>query len=306
MNYNQQKIMEIFKEYLTIKGHTKSTIHGMILTAQRFNVWLEKENIPCGDISYADVLSFIQTFKVQGIKQKTQNTYIASIKKYLDYLTEQGVMSSNPADHIKLHGANQRNLYSILSIEELESLYYKYPLAHVCRQQKAHEMAARQNRIITGLLVWQGLRTEDLCKLTVSDLRLREGKINIPGGRKTERRTLELRSHQIIDLMDFLYETRIEILNCTKESKQLFTGVAGSSGIYSVMKSIIRQLKKQQPKFKSVKQIRASVITHWIKQYNLRKVQYMAGHRYVSSTEKFKVNDIEGLQDEIQRYHPIN
>jgi site-specific recombinase XerD len=298
-------IMEIFKEYLTIKGHSKSTIQGMILTAQRFTAWLEQESTPCGDIRYADVLAYIQTFKQQGIKQKTQNTYIASIKKYLDHLVEQGVMSNNPAEHIKLQGTNQRNLYTILSIEELEKFYYQYPLNHVSHQRKVQEFAARQNKIITGLLVWQGLRTEDLCRLTISDLKLREGKINIPGGRKTEKRILELRAHQVVDMMDFLYETRKEIMSHTKESNQLFIGVAGSSGIYSIMKSIVLQLKKQQSKLKNVKQIRASVITHWLKQYNLRKVQYMSGHRYISSTEKFKINDIEGLQEEVTKYHPI-
>ena len=298
--------MEAFKEYLTIKGHSKSTIQGMVYVVKHFNTWLVKENIPCGDISYADVLSFIQTFKVQGIKQKTQNTYTASIKKYLDHLVEQGVMSSNPAEHIKLQGTNQRNLYTILSVEELENLYYRYPSSHTYRYKKIQEIVAKQNKIITGLFVWQGLRTEDLGRITVADVKLREGKINIPGGRKTERRTLELRAHQVVDMMDFLYETRKEIMSRTKESQQLFIGVEGSSGIFSVMRSIIRQLKKQQPKLVSVKQIRASVITHWIKQYNLRKVQYMAGHRYISSTEKFKVNDIEGLQDEVNKYHPIS
>jgi len=215
-------------------------------------------------------------------------------------------MSSNPAEHIKLYGTNRRNLYNILSIEELEKLYYQYPLDHVFHQREILKLAAKQNKIITGLLVWQGLRTEDLCRLTVADVKLREGKIHIPGGRKTERRTLELKAHQVIDMMDFLYETRKEIMSRTKESNQLFIGVEGSSGIFGVTRSIIRQLKKQQPKLIRIEQIRASVITHWIKQYNLRKVQYMAGHRYISSTEKFKVNDIEGLQDEVNKYHPIS
>jgi integrase/recombinase XerD len=310
--------IEAFKEYLIIKGHSTSTIQGMALAAQRFSNWTEQENIPAESISYADITAYIQTFKKQDIKQKTQNTYIASIKKYLDHLVEQGTMPSNPAEHIKLQGTNQRNLYTVLTAEELEKLYYQYPTNHT---RPLLQLAAKQNKIITGLFVWQGVRTEDVCKLTVADLKLREGKIHVPGGRKTESRNLELKSHQIIDLMDFLYETRKEIqqklvLSAVEgnnietnqpalSADRLFVGVAGSSGIYSVMKSIVAQLKKQEPKLKNVKQIRASVITLWLKQYNLRKVQYMAGHRYVSSTEKFRINDLEGLQEEVSKYHPI-
>jgi integrase/recombinase XerD len=31
----------------------------------------------------------------------------------------------------------------------------------------------------------------------------------------------------------------------------------------------------------------------------------MAGHRYVSSTEAYLINDLEDLQDDIEKYHPI-
>lgn len=37
----------------------------------------------------------------------------------------------------------------------------------------------------------------------------------------------------------------------------------------------------------------------------LKEVQYMSGHRYVSSTEDYYVNDLEDLQDEIEKYHPM-
>ena len=55
----------------------------------------------------------------------------------------------------------------------------------------------------------------------------------------------------------------------------------------------------------SLKQIRASVITNWLKHYNLRQVQIMAGHRYVSSTEAYQTNDLEDLRSGIEKYHPL-
>src|SRR5690606_24381110 len=55
----------------------------------------------------------------------------------------------------------------------------------------------------------------------------------------------------------------------------------------------------------NAKQIRASVITKWLKTYNLREVQYLAGHRYISSTEGYQQNDMEGLKEEIQQFHRI-
>jgi len=42
-----------------------------------------------------------------------------------------------------------------------------------------------------------------------------------------------------------------------------------------------------------------------IKKYDLRKAQYLSGHRYISSIEKFIVKDIRGLTKEINKYFPV-
>lgn len=42
-----------------------------------------------------------------------------------------------------------------------------------------------------------------------------------------------------------------------------------------------------------------------VKEYNKRKVQYMAGHRYISSTEAYEANNIEVLQEDVERFYAI-
>jgi integrase/recombinase XerD len=68
----------------------------------------------------------------------------------------------------------------------------------------------------------------------------------------------------------------------------------------------MQKLRKIDPNVKNAKQLRASVIMKWLKQYNLREVQYMAGHRYVSTTESYRQNEMEGLKEEIMQYHPLD
>ena len=80
---------------------------------------------------------------------------------------------------------------------------------------------------------------------------------------------------------------------------------------YIIFKSIPRAkliadlILKIYPKFTNFKQIRASIITYWIQNLGLRKAQYYAGHRYISSTEKYLANDIESLKDDIGKFHPL-
>jgi len=47
------------------------------------------------------------------------------------------------------------------------------------------------------------------------------------------------------------------------------------------------------------------MITHWLKIYNLRQAEHLCGHRFVSSTEGYLVNDLDDLSEEIEKYHPI-
>lgn len=72
-----------------------------------------------------------------------------------------------------------------------------------------------------------------------------------------------------------------------------------------IWKRLTLDLKKDNERFINFKQVRASVITDWLKHYNLRKVQYMSGHRHVSSTESYLVNQVEDLQTDIDKLHPF-
>jgi integrase/recombinase XerD len=159
-----------------------------------------------------------------------------------------------------------------------------------------------------GLMIYQGLNGQELGNLKEADLKLREGKVFIVGTRKSNERTLKLEAHQILDLMEYTLKIRQEILSFKKNnshSDSLFVNSQGGKGFHNIIAHLIKSLKKQKSKIQNSQQIRTSVITHWLKQYNLREVQYRAGHRYVSSTEAYFVNDLEGLQEDITKFHPI-
>ena len=55
----------------------------------------------------------------------------------------------------------------------------------------------------------------------------------------------------------------------------------------------------------NARQIQANVITKWLKVYNIREVEYLAGHPYISSIECYLQNDMEGLLEEIRKYHSL-
>ena len=307
----QLKDQREFAGYLLRKGYSTSTTKRYVIDAETFIKWTEKENVPILQVSYPDVLHYIQG-KRNTVKQRTLSTHINSIKHYFNFLAITGQAIENPTTQIRIKGVKRRMLYHILSKQELESLYNNFEIPDKNdpnRNQnwfKTSQLASKRNKVILGLMIYQGMGTTELGRLTEKDLKLREGRIYIPGSRKSNERELKLEAHQVLDIMEYKLKTRNEILALTgKQSESLFVSAGKSLHFRSIISKLIKKLCKQNNKVSSIKQVRTSVITHWLKIYNLRQVQYMAGHRYVSSTEAYLVNDIEDLLEDIGKYHPI-
>jgi integrase/recombinase XerD len=61
----------------------------------------------------------------------------------------------------------------------------------------------------------------------------------------------------------------------------------------------------QHPKVTTASQIRASVVAQWTRIHDVRVVQYMSGHKYVSTTERYQATHLEDLKEQMRIYHPL-
>ena len=300
-----------YSDYLLAKDYSTTSITHMLRYLDAFKKYLKKETIQEEQVNYNDVTAYIQTLKPTN-KQRSIQVHINAIKNYFNYLIHQNIIVENPFNTIHIKGIKRKILYNILSKKELESLYSNFKIPDANDKNKNQNwfktalLASQRNKIIIGLLVYQGLKTEELNTIQLSDLKLREGTLFINGTRRSNERIIQLESHQILDLMEYTLKTRLEILHLTKkQSTQLIVSTGKSERIQNTMQKLIPKLTLQNPRLTNIKQLRASVITHWLKLHNLREVQYRAGHRFVSSTESYLVNDIEDLLEDVIKYHPI-
>lgn len=276
-----QKTNEAFKHYLEAKEYTKKTIQSELRDLNQYLEWLQKEGTEPEEVSYTDLLAYMKYLSNKGVKQRTIQVYINTLKHYYDHLLESGIITKNPAQDITVKGVKRSKLHHILAPHELQGVYNNYA---------DESMNATRNKVILGLLINQGITSEELAKLETKDINLTAGTIRIPGTRKSNEREMELKAQQII------------LMNQYKAGVKGEKFFEGNMGV--IMSSLMYHLRKQHPDI-SVNQIRASVITKWLKKYNLRKVQYLAGHKYISSTEAYQKNDLEGLQEVVQKYHPL-
>jgi site-specific recombinase XerD len=301
-----------FREWLTIKKYSAATIATTVRIMKMFEGWAAQQNMTAlEEISYPDAMLFIRWSSHQGASQKTIAGYLGHIRKFYDFLISEEAVNQNPVAHIKVQGIKRKVYHDILTTEELQALYNQYPTTIVAEAgkkippQEKNILSRKRNKVILSLLVHQGLRVEEVAALNLQDLQLREGKITIHGRRRTASRVMKLESHQVYELMDYLHEVRKQFVEAYGTSDSLFLQWKKGQHFYSITQLLLAHLRKINPRIKNLDQIRASVITAWLRQYDLRKVQYLAGHKYVSSTEQYKENIIDELQDDITRYHPL-
>jgi site-specific recombinase XerD len=301
--------LEEYKNYLIAKGYTTDTATGMLKTTTKFLTWVNEQGIEITTINYNDITAYIKTNQQRNIKARTTQIIVIHVKHYLNYLVEAGILTHNPALALKLKNTKRKTVYNILSNEELEIIYKTYqaelPSKTKSPPQTLNKLSRKRNKVLLGLLIYQGITAEDIKNLEVKHLELREGKITMPGTKRSNERILKLEPHQIFDLYDYVNEIRKEILRLTKkQSTSLFISIGTGSKLQNTVQKLVEEIKEQNRNVVNLDQIRASIITNWLKQYNKRKVQYMAGHRYVSSTEAYEANNIESLQEDIQRFYP--
>jgi len=292
---------ESFEDYLKQRQLRESTVKGHLQDIRRFKKWCEGKSINYKQTTYNELLEFIRNTRARGVSKSSVNIHLNSIGKYYDYLivTGQKTVTSggdeaNPAKELRLNNRGKKVMQHLLAPRELEDIYDNYtnkPEWSFYKEKSKH--THRKNTVILGLIVYQGIRTPELRKLEKTHLNLLQGTVYIPSTSRSNSRILKLNSSQIIPIQQYLQSIQ-------KNQERLFT-VNISNSMFWLMKI----LKKHDDRIKNGAQLRSSVIMNWLKQQNIRQVQYMAGHRHISSTEKYKQEDLQDLQLQLNLFHPL-
>ncbi len=258
---------------------------------------------------YKDVTHYMGAVRSRYSNAATLNRILCSIKAYYDYLCYTGVRSDNPARSIKLRDQRSRDiqLQDLFTAEELEALLH--------RNERVNNLWYR-NQVLMSLLVYQALHPAELEALMLPVIDLEQGSIYIKATGKTNKRALPLRPSQVLLLYRYIHEIRTKLL---ARSKVPSTGgdvgeaalLIGQRGepmkAEDITKHVKRIYKGMYPgREVNAQTIRQSVIANLLKQgHDISVVQAFAGHKYPSSTEKYKQSETETLRAAVNKYHPM-
>jgi integrase/recombinase XerD len=287
------KNLQHFEYHLKREKLQENSIRGHLQNVTYFMAWAQDSNLDVQLLSYNELLGYVSYLKAKSLSIPTINIRLNSVRKYYDYLKAEGITEANPARKLHIKGEIKRVIVNPLSYTELESLYHEYAKPREFYWKESHCAVHKRNSIILGLMIWQGIHSGELDKIETGHVNIDQGTITIPGGIRSNSRELKLESKQMITLYQYLNET-------TFTSEKLFR-----CRPHDTMQALLNELKGINPTVRNAAHIRASVILHWMKMYDKRQVQYMAGHRNISSTEHYQLQELTGLIDQLARHHPF-
>ena len=284
-----------FEDFLTEKKLAPKTIQTYAYNVGLFSEWLEAELIE--EINYSNLLKFIRFLRSKGESRNLIASRITAVRWWLRWQKSEGVRTSNPAENLFLKGQKRRLPHDLLEPEQLERLHTAFP---------SETVIDSRNKTIIGLLVHQGITTGELERLEPAHLDLEKGSIRILPTKQSNGRTLDLKSFQVLELYRYQLEIRPQLL---KEKgfdvPKLFISAGSSDKLGNTFQKLSKRLKNQHGFFTGFPQVRASVIANWLKVHPLRQVQYWAGHKYVSSTERYLLGGLESLKQSVEQFHPL-
>ena len=290
-----------FQTYLREKRFARDTIRPYINYTGYFLNWMEQQRLTPEETTYNHILQFIEYCKEDSKSSKLINRILSAIRHYYGYLSrEQSI--KNPAAGVYIKGIPRTIPSNIIDFEELEETY---------RSFKPIDNSTKRNKIMLGIFIYQFPTIDEMKLLQTTDINLKEGLIYIPGNRKGNGRMLELKPFQVLDLQEYLTGIRPGLIILLRRSggeptNQLFISMEGSRNIKNSIHHLFCAVKKINPKVKSPTQIRISMISHLQKSVPLRKLQYMAGHKHISSTERYRQTNTEELYRQLELFHPLS
>lgn len=286
--------MNTFERYLIDNGMHFQGAGKCGLIADMFLAWCKTQGLKVKTLKRSQFTNWIQSCREQGNQETTLQKKEIVIKQYYEFLGTK----NNPATNWMKRKREHTLPPKALEKEELLGIY---------QSTNPHSPVGYRDRCILGFLAFQGLLRGELWELRINDIDFEKAQVFIQGQLRTNSRYLKLEPVQMMHLYDYLQKFRSEFL-CKKDNKEtdrFFLSMGSSENLNGLFQILIKEIKRKYPQMIDFRHLRASVITHWEQQEGIIEAMYKAGHRYISSTDRYRTDKYDELQKQLINIHPL-
>lgn len=292
-----QDYLSGFESYLLKeKKSSKNTLESYLRDLGQFSAYCFSSGLNSLDlVDSANIQKYFDYLSAKGKSTSTVSRVAASLRCFYIYLVKNGFCSENPVMQIKVKTA-EKKLPEILTGKEVLNLL---------AQPSGADYKSIRDKAMLELLYATGIKVSELVELSVSDVNLQIGILNL-NNTKNER-VIPIYPAALKTLQSYIYNVRPAIINNSNEVR-LFTNMTGEplsrQGFWKIVKFYAEKAKIK--KDITPHTLRHSFAAHLLENgADLKDIRDMLGHSDISTTQVYTQIMKNKYAQDYKRFHPL-
>ena len=291
-----QNEIDSFIAYLhNVKKTSENTKLSYQRDLKKLRMFLEERKVETvNQIKEEDLQAYIEKLSDEQFKPTTISRNIASIKAFISYYVEQGIIADNVALSLKSPKI-EKKVPEIMTMNEVVTLL---------EQPSQNSPKELRDKAMLELLYATGIRVSELISLRLEDLNLQMSYIICKD--KNKERMIPFGVKAKLALEAYLASARTQLLEGTDE-RILFVNCSGLPMSRQGFWKIIKYYAKKAGIVADITPhtLRHSFAAHLVENgADLRSVQEMLGHSDISTTQIYANMNHSHLREVYAKAHP--
>lgn len=236
--------------------------------------------------------SWVVSLMEDGIKPKSVNRKISTLKSFYNYLLREGLIQNSPTSRL-ISPKLEKPLPSFVKKSEMDDLLIKFEFED--------SFSGKRDALLIELLYSCGIRLSELISIKVADVNFHDSTLKVLGKRNKER---IVPLHKLVLEQIRQYQNEREIahdlpyLLSTDSGKKMYPKF-----VYRKVNYYLGQVTTASKKSPHV--LRHTFATHMLNNgADLNTIKEILGHANLSATEVYTHNTIEKLKNIYNQAHP--
>lgn len=283
------------KKYLQEK-YAEQTIKVYLFDINRYLLYMGKERAE--NATCQDVLEYLAYLRAHYDNPFTINRILYAVKAWYFYLLVTGKRRDHPCRNLKLKDTGSVDI-------QLQDLFSQVEMQRLMQRRERFPLATLRNRVLISLLIYQGLRLVEITRLRMQDIDLESGSVFVRSTARGMARTLTLQPRQVMLFYQYINTVRPALLK--SDTDRLIITLRGTAEKGEGITYLVETFRHLFPdRLLNPRTLRQSVIANLLSDgKDLRVVQVFAGHKKISSTERYRQSGLKELQAAIEKHHPL-
>ena len=291
----------LFKNYLIYTcNYSSNTVKAYCDDINKFLRYCKEEEINYLEVHEVNIRNYLSLCFINKLNKRSMSRILSSLRFFYAFLIKFDYVTANPLEFIYLKkGFNK--LPDVLYDESIEQLFMLNKLRN--------DYLKNRDQAILELLYSSGIRASELVNLKFYSIDL-ESRIMRICGKGNKERLVPFSKSAKEALDEYINNTRIRLLSKNKDSKVVENVFLNASGQKLTVRGLEYILRKIEDKTGFQIHLYPHILRHSYatklldNNVDLRIIQEMLGHAFLSSTEVYTHVSVESLKEVYQNAHP--